>query len=254
MISFEEKFKDYTATELLEIISNPNSYQPDAVLVANNILESRQLGKKDLIKATNAVAQNKQEQEAREKKRIAIENNIRLSGTSLLQNLNPLQQTVPNETKIINIFSALFGLLFLYELYETINLIYFLKMSDLGLDLSVLIEVLSTLYIGATVCLFFMRKKEGWYLFATLLTFFAVSFLNALPLAIQNHQNFNGQLSSLPSIGSCIALFLLFSGNLLVICKPNIRKIYSINKTAMFLNIVMIAVLTFVIYHIVFSY
>ena len=125
-MDFTKTFKDYSNTDLLKIIHNPNEYPSQAVETAKTIFASRQLSEEEIeiVKAELAIQQ--EGKEVKRQKINNIENKMKNIGTLLLNNVNPIQAETATAEKLIKIISIVFCGLFIFKIYKEFGMISFM--------------------------------------------------------------------------------------------------------------------------------
>jgi hypothetical protein len=247
-MNFTDRYKNYSNSELLKIIDNPNDFQPLAVETAKNIFSSRQLSSKDIEIAKSELAMQRQEKEVQNEKKKVFENKVKNIGSSLIDTFNPVQTTTRTTDKIIKIISIVFGGLFLFMLYREFGVIKFMFTdNEAQWDFSMVLYFLPLIIVPTAAILFYTRKKLGWTLLAIFLTY---SLANAIVLFLielnRQPSGFSALDNLFPatSIAIYIGTIIFYGGTLWAICKEDIREIYTIDKRTMFKTIILIGSLT----------
>lgn len=247
-MDFTKTFKDYSNTDLLKIIHNPNEYQSQAVDTAKTIFASRELSEEELEVAKAELLIQQEDKEVKGQKINNIENKMKNIGASLLNNVNPIQTETVTAEKLIKIISIVFCGLFIFKFYKEFGMISFM-FTDSGAkwDFSMILYFLPFVIIPIATFLFFKRKKIGWTLLAVFLTYSAISSFELFILAI------NMKSSGVPALDSIFPqtspithiLALAFWGGILwTISKINIREIYTVDRKYMLLTIGIVGTLT----------
>jgi len=254
-MDFKEIFKNHTTIELLQIIENPNSYQPKAIEIAEIILSERRLSDGELQIAKDEIEAQKLENFAKERKKKELKNKVVKIGSSILDDVNPIQKETPTESKIIRLISVAFGLLFMFQFYKEFEMIGFLLTNNISSwDFSIISYLIPLIILPIAIVLFYMRKQIGWILFTIYLTFSIVSIIRIFGLVLyfilENDMEFSDfpeNHSIFPSISLPAYLFglLFFTAIIWTICKENIRAVYLVNKKTMTLTIVLTALILF---------
>lgn len=246
--NFTTLYKTWTTDKLLDIVDNPNDYQPLAVEAARLELDSRQLTQEQLANAKAEQDLIRQDKANKQQKVKDIEDKVKSVGSSLVDNFNPIQKETPTTDKYIKIISLFLGGLFLYQLYKEFGLLKFMLTEDDGKwDFSVVIFILPFIVLPTAAILFWLRKKFGWTLAAMFFSYTAggavvmfVKELNRKPSGIPALDTLFPTTSPTVYIGTVI----LFGGMLWVMCKDEIKEIYKIDKRTMYLTAVGVGVLT----------
>jgi hypothetical protein len=245
-MDFSEKFTTYSNTELLQLIKNPDDYQPQAVEAAKSIFSGRQLNSHEMEAAELLLLQEAKKQEINNQQRQKTANKIRNITASIFNNINPFQSKAPTTGRIIRNISIFLGALFLWRLYKEFNLLRCIFTDPTaGFDFSMGAYFFSFLVIPLTVIFFFRRKKIGWILLSIYSTTQIISaiatFIQAMPINYSPNSLFGNLFPFIAPAHLLIAVF--WSGILWTICQRNISAIYGISKRFMKLSIVITAIL-----------
>ncbi|MDR2920333.1 MAG: DUF1542 domain-containing protein [Tannerella sp.] len=241
-MDFTERFNSYSNSQLLGIIENPNDYQPEAVETAKAIISHRQLTDNELEIAKNELDAEKQKIISKEQQEKEMYEELKNFGESVLENISPVQRKSFNANKTIKIISILLGVMFLFRLYSEFKMIRFI-FTDYATewDLSMVFNYLPLLILAISAILFWMKKKAGWILAGVSLThdaFGAIQMFYILWSRQSKEPNLliDFMLPSVPPVYH-IGAFLFFMGMIIVICRKNIRAIFSVEKLTMILTI-----------------
>lgn len=245
---FTDKYKSYTTTQLLEILDSKQDYHPLAVETAQTELDGRQLTAQQLTEARQTLESLRQEKIKQQQKSKVVEDKIKSVGSSLLDNLNPVQTTAPTVDKIIKVICAVFAGQFLLLLYGQFSMIIFMFTdSEARWDFSMLLYFLPLVLIPTAVLFFWKKKKLGWTLLAIHLTYSAFTVLCSFIVNIGRQPSGISALDNLfptPSPTAYIGQILFFGGILVYICRQQIRDIYTVDRQHFFLTIGIIGALT----------
>lgn len=251
MNNFTARFNKHSNSHLLKIIESKGEYQPEAIVAAKKILESRQLTEEEIGIAKVELANEKEEREAIIQKRINITNELKDFGTSVVDTINPVQETPPTVNKTILITSIVFGVISIYRIVNESGFLKFMfTNSNATWDLGMMFYFLPLLWIPSATVLFYMRKKAGWILLTAFITYSTISALfltytelNREPYLIPAFENLFPAIS--PTV--IISTLLFFGGMLALLCKTSIRETYQIDKKAM-LRIISISSVFFALF------
>ncbi|MCK4661466.1 MAG: hypothetical protein KAT68_01265 [Bacteroidales bacterium] len=252
MNQFTERYKSYSNAELLKIIENSSNYQPEAVETAKNEIEQRQLTDKELKEAELELETQRQEKIKKNERRQNIENKVKEFGTSIVDTVNPIQQTIPTAQRLIRLITIMFGLISLYQFYKEFGILKFMFGNNGGIwDFSIVFYFLPLFLVPTATILFWFRKKLGWILLGTYLTYSAVNSIGLLiqtwnmePIGIPAFDDIFPQTSPI----TYILTFLFFVGTMWVISKENVREIFAINRKTMMMTIGIVSILTIVLF------
>jgi len=242
MTCFTERFKTYSNSQLLEIIENPDDYQPDAVKTAEAIISGRQLTDEEMELARIELDAEKQKIMSKELQKNELYEELKNFGESVLENINPIQDKSYSATKTIKIISILLGVIFLFRLYGEFGMIRFM-FTDYAdeWDLSMIFNYLPLLILATSAILFWMKKKAGWILAGISLTHdtlaaFQRFHTHLIRQSMEANPLIDLLLPQVPPVYFLIAS-LFFIGMLVAICRKNIREVFSVGKLAMILTI-----------------
>ncbi len=234
--NFSEYYKTISNSELLTILDNPGQYQAAAVEAAKQEFSYRQLSNEEVQAAKEQIIAEQIQKEKQREKVKAVEDKVKAAGYTLIDTLNPIQFGISSTEKTIRLIVVVFGGLFIYQFIKDFHLHwgYITDISRFPFE--------SVLYLFPLVLLpvatftFWKRKTIGWILLTIFLTFSAVGAAWLL------FQSFKWKPSGLAGLDNLfprpspviyiIQLFLLI-GTIYVLCKENIRKVFSINQQTM---------------------
>lgn len=243
MDNYIDKFKTKTNSELMRIITRPNEYKPDALQIATEILESRNLTPKEIDDLKEEVHKDLMAEELVQQRKVDFEDKVKVSMLSSFVLISPLEPNITNTEKIVRIITILLILSFLYSIFNSIS--YFQEaLSQEKLDEEFAITIFSLLLLPLAIMLFHQRKKMGWTFFSFLLAFLTpLSILNLI-MAIRTQSSFDSY-NPFPSPSTSVSKIVLYGGLLSLLCLKGIRNIYSISKTRFYLAVVLPVILTF---------
>ena len=252
-IDFSEFYKSISNTELLNILDNPDDYQPLAVEAAKNELFKRQLSETEIKEAREQIIAKQIQKEKQREKVKAIEHKVRTTGYTLIDTLNPIQTGIPTTEKIIRLIVIVFGGLFIYELIKDFRVhVIFIKHIP-GFPIESTLYFAPLLLLPIAIFTFWKKFRIGWILLAIYLVFYTVSVLWELIQYFLLGPPGNSGLDSFfpqPSISSLIIQLIFFGGTLYAICKQNMRNEFSISENQMLAIIIITGVLIFFLIYI----
>jgi hypothetical protein len=238
---FLERYKGFGNTDLLDIVDNAKDYQPLAVEAAQLERDYRQLSAEHLSEAKMELNIRRQDKANKQQKVNDIENKVKSVGYSLLDNLNPIQKNAPTTDKYINLISLFLGGFFLYSFYNELGLLQFMFTEEIvDWDFGTILIFLPWIILPTAAILFWFRRKHGWTLttlfFSYTLTGVTYLFLMELNRKPTGMPLFD-TLFPITSPTVYIGTFVFFGGLISILCKPEIREIYGIDKQAMLITI-----------------
>jgi hypothetical protein len=248
--NFTEYYKTISDTELLSILDNPKDYLLLAVESAREEFTNRQLSDTEIQEARQPlIAKQTQKEKEREKVK-AVETKIRAAGHTFIDTINPIQSGIPSTEKTIRLIVIIFGGIFLYQFISDFrtNLAYVKDIPRFPFE-SIIILLPQILLLIATIA-FWKRKTFGWTLLTIFLTFSAVGAMWLLFHAFNWKPSGFGGMDKLfprPSPTTYIIQLLFLVGTMYVLCKTNIREVFSIDKQKMAATIGITGLVTFVL-------
>lgn len=234
MNQFSERYKAFLVSDLLRVVENKNDYQAEAVEAAEYEIEQRQLTDQELIEAKNELEAERQEKQKLIEKRAEVERKVKRFGALVFDTINPNQKSDPTAERSIRLITIVFGLIALYQLFNQFQLILFmLTDSTTGWDLGMVEYFLPLILLPVATVLFWTRKKIGWILMATYLTYSTISAFglviitwNMEPMGVSAFDNLFPQASTTTQILTT----LIFGGTLWVLNKNEVKENFKINR------------------------
>ena len=248
--NFGEYYKTISSADLLDILDNQGDYQPLALDAARAEWARRNLSEEELQSARQVLENKKAQKEIEKEKIKAVETKIKAAGNSIIDTINPIQTGVSSAEKTIRLIVIVFGGIFLYDLLKEyrMHLAYLKDFSRFPLEGSLYFFPLLLLFVS--ILLFWARKKLGWILLAIFITFSTVSaimgLIHTLTWKPSGLAGFD-KIFIRPSPGTYIFQLIFLAGILYVLCKTNIREVFSVNKQTIGLTIGISGFLSFIL-------
>lgn len=246
MTEFTERYKNLSNYELLEILTNSQTFQSLAVETAKKEIESRNLSEAEINKAKLEIESKQQEKQKTTEKRKQKEDKIKETAFTFFDTITPIQNGIQTPEKIIKLTTLIFGGISIYRIFKEFGMLRYLLTESIGKwDLSMIEYFFPLIILPLATILFWKRKKIGWILLSIFLTYSAV---NAIGLFFINLGRQPSEINVLNSIFSTVSpiayliTLLFFGGTLWLICKANIRDVFQITKKTM-LQIIGFAIL-----------
>lgn len=245
---FLEYYKTISNAELLSILNNKKDYQEDAMEAAKQELLRRQLSEEEVNHAKKIIEEQHTKKEKKKEKLILFEESVKTKGKSILENLRPFQTTRPTTEKTINAIGIIFGFVAAYQIFT--NPWYFL---DLGYFYNHPSEGFFVLYplvvLPVAVLAFLMRKKIGWILLASYLTYSAIWVLRIFTSSYvwRSGSDRISHFFQPPSPVNLLIELIIYAGILYALSKPPIRDLFFISKTNVASTIAISWVITFIV-------
>lgn len=205
MFDFKEKFKNRPTTELLQMLEQPEKYQPDALAAAKEIIEKRKTNDPREWENEMAVLQSAKDER---KEKIVLHqsdegNNIWVEDEKDIED----KRIARNQ-----IFCIGLALIVVTAYSIFLNTSYLIRLSADNLPLSPydLFSLAPNLFILISLIFFFKKEKAGWIMISAVLAFYLISkvllFIAAIYfISFTSSTYWSSQ--SLITMGSQIALF-----------------------------------------------
>ena len=247
---FSKYYKTISNTELVGILDNPSDYQPLAVEAAKQEFSSRRLSEVELQEARQPLIV-KQEQKEKERQKVkTVETKIKTAGNTFIDTINPIQSEIPSTKKTIRLIVIVFGGVFLYQFIKDFRT-HLAYVKDIPrFPFEGIIYLLPQILLPGAIVAFWKRKTFGWILLTIFLTFSAVGAtwllfqtFNWKPFGFAGLDN----LFARPTPTTYIIQLLFLLGTLSILCKANLREVFSIDKQKMGTTIGITGFITFVL-------
>ena len=241
MTEFTELYKKLSNSELLKIVAESNKYNPIAVETAKTEIDSRELSTEELNQAKADINEQKEKKKLEIEKRKRQEEKIKKGASTLFDTINPIQNGIQTPEKIIRLTTLIFAGIAVYRIFKKFRmLIYMFTASGGKWELNMIAYFFPLIMFPLTTFLFWKRKKSGWILLSIFLTYSAISAIGLLFINLDREPSVIPELESLfPTVSpiTYIMTIIFFGGSLWLICKENIRNIYTISKQTMLVTI-----------------
>lgn len=160
MFDFIEKLKHYSNVELLKIVKRPNEYQIDAVNAATQLLGERQVSSEEIEMANHYFDEIEKVEKQKREKIEGFKNKTKDFFEPVLQ---PTDKVEPR--KWLNLFLLVIGLQYAWTLFDMGRpVVWFFQCEDCEFDFSILLSILTILYIPVIFFLLLKAKRWGWIL------------------------------------------------------------------------------------------
>ncbi|MBB3696550.1 hypothetical protein KMW28_24035 [Flammeovirga yaeyamensis] len=238
MNEFKERYKSFSNIDLLRIIENKSEYQPIAIEAAETEIDERNISVQEQQEAKLIFDKEKEEKKLKFEKKAAIGRNVKEVFMGVFETIHPIQESSPSTEKLIRLTTIVFGVITIAKLFKEMGFVLYLLSGDFGSwDLSVLEVLLPFILFPSATLLFGLRKKIGWILLTSYLTYSAVSTLGLLFL------NWNSEPSGIPALESLfpqtslityIVMLLFYGGFISILIKAEVKNSYNIeSKTSL---------------------
>lgn len=249
---FSEYYKTISDAELLNILDNPDEYQPLALKAAEEEFANRQLSDTEIQKARQELIARQAQKEKQREKIKSVEIKIKESGQTFIDTINPIQTGIHSTEKAIRLIVIVFGGILLYKFVKYFKT-YLAYVRDIsGFRIDSIIYFLPEIFLLIATITFWRRKRIGWMLLMIFLTFSAVGALDLLIRSFNWKSSDFDNLFPRPSPMTHIVQLLFLIAIMYVLCKENMREVFSIDKQkiakAIFIGVFVAFVLMVVIY------
>ena len=248
MTDFTETYKTLTNTELFKIIERKKDYQVLAVEAAQNEINKRNLSAVDIQNSKNEIENEEKKKDIILKNKKDKEEKLNQLGSTFFDTISPLQKGIQTPEKLVRLITIIFTGLSIIQFFLEFGMISFMFTSNSAeWDFSMILYFMPLIIIPLTTILFWKRKKIGWIFLTLFLTCSATSsaglFLTSLNTDYSIPSIFDDLLpQTIPT--DFLFLLLFYAGTLWVICKKDIREIYTINEKSMITSITISVVAT----------
>ena len=230
---FSKYYKTISNTELLNILENQSDYQPSAVEAAKKEFLERQLSDAEIKEAKEPLIAKQIEKEKQKEKVKAIEDKVRETGHTILETLNPIQPDIPSTEKIIRLIVIIFGGIFLYQFIKDFrtHLAYIKDIPRFPFES--ILYLLPLILLPVATFTFWKRMTIGWTLLIAFLTYSVSNALVALFYSLTWRSSGSFGLDNLfprPSPITYILQLGFLIAAIVVLCKANIRQVFSIKE------------------------
>lgn len=249
---FSKYYLTISDTELLSILDNPSGYESLAIEAAKKEFSRRQLSEVEINSAKEKLIEIQTDKENRKKKVKKIADNFKNTKETIFDNLNPIQKGTPSAAKTIRVIVMIFSALFLYQFIINFKSIPVYLKDFSRFPFETVLFFFPFIFIVVVIVTFWKRKPIGWILLSIFLTYaFVCAFLFLITSFNRNNYNDTVIDTLFPRQGITTYLFqlLFLAATMYVICKQNIRQVYSISKRKMAVTIGVTALLTLIVMH-----
>jgi hypothetical protein len=245
---FKSLYKTFSNSKLLEIIENPESYQPLAVEAAKNEFLNRGLSEEEVQEAKTSLNYELLQKEKERQKLKIIEGNLKRTGFALFETLNPIEQKAKNLDIMLRLIIIVFSIIFLYQLFrEYKNISY--SIEDLfRFPVAGFLGLFPVFILPIALVGFWKKKSWGWIFLVIYLVYSLLVALWILGLTCRLYFKYaNENFFRKPPIAAYLFSVFFLAGTLIIICKQNMREVFTINKDILTKCIIMTAILTLIL-------
>lgn len=248
---FYQYYKKLANTELLNILNNPDSYEPAAIEAAKKEFSSRNLTDAEIDEAKELLTERNNEIERKNDNLKKIKSKLKPGITDIIEVLSPSYNAERSTEKNIRFIVIILAVLFLYQFINGYNsyIGYIKDIPKFPFESLSILMIQFSLPVAAFI--FWRRKKTGWTLLIFLFTISSVFTILTLIVSYGFSPSGSNPLNNLFQLNSPYTLLIqsFFSiGMIYALCKKDLLKVFSIDnkKMKITLNVsVVIAILLF---------
>jgi hypothetical protein len=239
MNQFTELYKTLPTDELLDILDQPQDYQPLAVEAAKTEIKNRNLST-EMLEAAKAVQHSRLQAkiETAEKKQARYDE-IKNIGNTIGDAINPISTQTQNTDKLILRITLWFGLVAIYSLFDQYSFLKF--MVDMGKwDISVVLTLLPIIFLPIASILFWFRKKAGWFMLTAYSAYLVAGVIPSVITWVTYKPSGIAALDNLTTLNSPIVYTIpaiIFGLIIWHLSKPDMRAVYNADKLLLFIAI-----------------
>jgi hypothetical protein len=240
IINFRETYKSLSTAELLNIVKEPNDYQPDAVLAAIELLKDRTITHTEISEAER-IKENKKDFWIDEK---VILHNVSAKIQDLVEPIVTTETKV-NTKKWINVLIVTLGIYCAWMLTELI--IRWRRLYELNrIEIITLLEIIAPIYLLVTIVGLYKKKKWGWMLLMIYFVLETISFATGIFDSVK-YSFLHRQIgeSGMGTLAYGLAIYLL--------SQKDTRTYFNINST-FFRNTIFSGIILFLAIQVFFKY
>lgn len=163
--AYRERYAAVSNARLLEILSKPEDYAPEAVQAAHQELDSRKLSDSERQEANEHLeAQERRHTTGLTPKQAEVKVAVTSRVKRFFENINPIDKKAPGEERVFRVLLTGISLVVLFGLVDFVRDLYWVFQSSFMSVKHVVVSHLFTLVLMAGWLLLLFRKREGWAL------------------------------------------------------------------------------------------
>lgn len=230
-MNLEEKYREYSNKQLLEVIVKAKDYQPEAVEIARLLLSERNISNEEREKIHHDLETEQKIQEEKELKIRKTEEKLINQLILTLKKFNPLNKEEPSESRIVKLITLVFGLIYLSQLYNDFPILISLFTDPpKRFEWEIIFFLIGIVYLPISLYYFYKLKKSGWVLVSLYMMF---SFLLVLNLYMWTWGRSSTDLfyNYSPKMHDSTFIFTSFFylGTLYLLLKKQIIELFSVD-------------------------
>ena len=243
---FSDYYKTITNAELLDILENPNDYQPLALEAAKIEFGNRNLSDTEMAEAKEFLIEMKFEEWSKKEKRKDFENKTKLIALDFAEIARPTNIPIRSTDKIIKSISLVYAIIFISNVINEWRYT-FRYAKRFRIENIIYLEPLLVLLLATFF--FWQKVSVGWRLLMLYAVYTLAGNLWAIASVFKYYfgqSSFVGYAKNF--IVTLIFQFLLFGGTILIICRQDIREVFKIDKKRMISSIAFSIILSLLIW------
>ncbi|HMU69054.1 MAG TPA: hypothetical protein PKC38_03555 [Chitinophagales bacterium] len=227
---FEQRYKNFSIDELLEVIQFPDDYVPEAVMAAKAELSLRQLTDEQLAEAQSVLDERKSQirkkQELKQRQMEVVSDAL----DSIAREFIPGQTEPQRGDRLVKIIGIICSIMVLAALYQNRYLIQMVSRDGLML-VDAFASLLPLVIWIIAIIFFFMRKKAGWVMIGIIIAATAGLMIGQLilsPLAPEPFIQYtdSGQSNATLLLGTILVLALNYG-----LIRMEVREIFNVSTS-----------------------
>ena len=228
---FETRYKNYSNSDLLDILDNPKNYQLIALEAARNELSSRNLSNSDINSARHTLKVKKEKSDAIAESNDRIKKKLINNTNQVVDVFNPIQQSIPTSSKLIYFVSFIYTLLLLYEIWNNWENYKYIISGEYNEQFAYTVNLFPVLLLATGVISFWFKKKPGWILLVV------YSSLSSTLCIFSGYFSFSYYFGSRPSFfpypspTSYILVLLFYVGTILTLIRKDVLEVFSLKSS-----------------------
>jgi hypothetical protein len=240
---FSSRYQLISNKDLIDILSQPQNYQPLALDTARTELENRNLSEPEISHLQKDLELEKTEKEQRAQKITASIEDIKQLSLSFFHKFNPFLKKAPAANYYARHVALIIGGLFLFQLTENFKFDIELLSEPAKYDASTFLYFLPLVLMSVGPVLLFKIKRAGWYLIYLYLVFTMYFTVKSIMLfyGINNSDLNIYQRLGVNTSQMLLMMELIFFGSLLwALSRKDVLKIFKVSRK----NYLLISVVT----------
>ncbi len=236
---FEEQYKSFSNSELLEILESPAQYQQIAITAARNELNFRNLSGNEIDDAKQVLVQRKRNKLKEKESSDLLINKVNKAGIIIHDTLNPLNTTSLTTLKILRLVTVTFGLLLIFKVTNQYSFFKSLILEKSKEQYGITFYLIPLIILFFATFLFGLKRQAGWRLLVFFCSFSFVDVVFNLYYSITALFDDNSfHFIRTPSPMAYIIALLFFTGTIFALSKKEMMEVYKVDKNKKEISII----------------